>query len=131
MRSRKVKTTPKKMSPPSPATSEYLTRKQMVDRKLQAAGWSIAPFKPNRSLNAYENCAIEEYPTEAGPADYALCVDGHILGVVEAKKLTLGPQEVLTQAERYSRGLTSSFFDFNGFRVPFLYSTNGEVIWHH
>ena len=53
------------------------------------------------------------------------------MGVVEAKKLTLGPQEVLTQAERYSRGLTPSPFNFNGFHVPFLYSTNGEVIWHH
>ena len=79
------------MSKPSPATSEYLTRKQMVDRKLQAAGWSIVPFKPDRPLSAYKNCAIEEYPTDAGPADYALCVGGDILGVVEAKKLTLGP----------------------------------------
>ena len=40
-------------------------------------------------------------------------------------------QEALTQAERYSGGLTPSAFDFNGFQVPFLYSTNGEVIWHH
>jgi type I restriction enzyme R subunit len=111
--------------------SEYLTRKQIVDSKLRAAGWTIAPFNPNRALIAYKNCAIEEFPTESGPADYALCVDGRILGVVEAKKLTLGPQEVLTQAERYSRGLESNPFDFNGFHVPFLYSTNGEVIWHH
>src|SRR5208283_298061 len=59
------------------------------------------------------------------------CVGGQILGVVEAKKLTLGPQEVLIQAERYSRGVSASPFDFNGFRVPFLYSTNGEMIWHH
>jgi type I restriction enzyme R subunit len=38
---------------------------------------------------------------------------------------------VLPQAERYSRGLASSPFDFNGFHVPFLYSTNGEVLWYH
>ncbi len=36
-----------------------------------------------------------------------------------------------TQAERYSRGMTDSPFNFGGFRVPFLYSTNGEVIWFH
>jgi type I restriction enzyme R subunit len=119
------------VSNPSPATSEYLTRKQIVDAKFRAAGWRVVPFKPDRPLSAYKICAIEEYPTGAGPADYALCMDGQILGVVEAKKLTLGPQEVLTQAERYSRGLASSPFDFSGFRVPFLYSTNGEVIWHH
>ena len=26
--------------------------------------------------------------------------------------------------------MTSNPFDFDGFHVPFLYSTNGEVIWH-
>lgn len=35
------------------------------------------------------------------------------------------------QAERYSRGVTDSPFDIRGYRVPFLYSTNGEVFWHH
>lgn len=119
------------MHKPSPGKSEYLTRKQIIDSKLRNAGWRIAPFKAERPLSAYDHCAIEEFPTESGPADYALCVDGKILGVVEAKKLTLGPQEVLPQAERYSRGLGSSPFDFNGFHIPFLYSTNGEVIWHH
>jgi type I restriction enzyme, R subunit len=58
-------------------------------------------------------------------------MDGKILGIVEAKKLTLGPQNVLSQAERYAKGLTGKPFDFRGFGVPFLYSTNGEVIWHH
>ncbi len=28
-------------------------------------------------------------------------------------------------------GASGSPFDFGGFRVPFLYSTNGEVIWFH
>ncbi len=75
--------------------------------------------------------AIEEFPTDNGPADYALCVDGRLLGVIEAKKLTIGPQNALTQAERYSRGATLSPLNFRGFRVPFLYATNGEVLWHH
>ena len=52
-------------------------------------------------------------------------------GVVEAKKLTVGPQNVLTQAERYARGLRRSQYNFDGLRAPFLYSTNGEVIWFH
>ncbi|HKZ02304.1 MAG TPA: DEAD/DEAH box helicase family protein, partial [Pyrinomonadaceae bacterium] len=94
-------------------------------------GWTIVPFNPTRPLGFYPNCAIEEYPTANGPADYALCVNGQIVGVVEAKKLTLGPQNVLTQAQRYSRGLTNSSYNFDGHRVAFLYSTNGEVIWFH
>lgn len=51
--------------------------------------------------------------------------------MVEAKKLTTGPQNVLTQAERYARGLRASKLDFNGCRCPFLYSTNGEILWFH
>jgi len=38
---------------------------------------------------------------------------------------------VLTQAERYARGVADSPFDFRGLRVPFLYSTNGEVLYFH
>jgi type I restriction enzyme R subunit len=71
-------------------------------------------------------------PTEKGPADYALCDQGTVYGVVEAKKLTLGPEGVLTQASRYSRGVTESAFDLpDGHHVPFLYSTNGELIMFH
>ena len=87
------------------------------------------PFDPARPLSGYRHHAIEEFPTANGPADYALVVDGNLLGVVEAKKVTLGPQNVLTQAERYSKGVHDSSFNFNGYRVPFLYSTNGEVLW--
>ena len=38
---------------------------------------------------------------------------------------------VLTQAQRYAEGATGNPFQFGKFRVPFLYSTNGEVIWFH
>src|SRR5438477_13038337 len=109
----------------SPAKSEFVTRKALIDNALKDAGWRILKFDAAKPLTKYDRCAIEEYPTESGPADYALCVGGRILGVVEAKKLTLGPQNVLMQAERYSRVIESPF-DFHGYRVPFLYSTNGE-----
>jgi type I restriction enzyme R subunit len=52
--------------------------------------------------------AIEEFTTDNGPADYALCVSGRILGIVEAKKLSLRPQNVLVQAEERSFGSTTS-----------------------
>jgi len=122
---------PEDMFKTPPAKSEFVTRKEIVDRRLRDAGWKIVRFDAEKPLVAYERCAIEEHPTEAGPADYALCVHGEILGIVEAKKLSLGPQNVLSQAERYSKGLLASSYNFRGYRVPFLYSTNGEVIWHH
>lgn len=111
--------------------SERQTRKKRIDPLLKSLGWSVEPFDPDRPLRFYPNCAIEEYPTDNGPADYALCIGGQIVAFVEAKKLETGPQEVLTQAQRYSRGLANSTYDFDGHHVPFLYSTNGQLIWFH
>jgi type I restriction enzyme, R subunit len=56
---------------------------------------------------------------------------GQILGVVEAKKLSIGPQNVLWQAQCYAKGLIQAELGWGAFGVPFLYATNGEVIWHH
>lgn len=117
---------------PSPShESEWLTRKKRIDPKLKALGWTVVPFDENVDLAGYSRHAIEEFPTANGPADYGLVVDGRLLGVIEAKKLSLGPQGVLLQAERYSRGVAASPFNYRGYRVPFLFSTNGEVIWFH
>jgi type I restriction enzyme, R subunit len=108
---------------------EQQTRRQRIDPRLKLAGWSVVPFS-GPDLDRYRRSAVEEFPTANGPADYALCEGGSALGAVEAKKVTLGPQNVLTQAQRYSQGFTASPTDYGeGYRVPFLYSTNGEVIW--
>src|SRR5262245_49520213 len=111
--------------------SERRTRKRRIDPRLKQWGWDITPFNPTKPLSGYRHHAIEEFPTANGPADYALVVDGKLVGVVEAKKVTLGPQNVLTQAERYSKGIEKGSFNFHGYRAPFLYSTNGEVFWFH
>ena len=66
--------------------SEWKTRKTRIEPKLRSAGWDIVPFDAKKTLADYHCCAIEEYPTSAGPADYALCSDAHILGVIEAKR---------------------------------------------
>src|SRR5690242_2816570 len=85
---------------------ERQTRKQRIDPRLKAAGWRVVPFVQGRALEDYgAAAAVAEFETANGPADYALCDAGQVLGVVEAKKVTLGPQGVLTQAERYSEGV--------------------------
>jgi type I restriction enzyme R subunit len=111
----------------SPAPSEAATRARLIDAKLRQSGWSpIVPFSAHQQTGLV---AFTEYPTANGPADYALFHQGEPLAVVEAKKLTVGPQNVLQQAQRYARALEPSPFDFHGFRVPFVYSTNGERIF--
>jgi hypothetical protein len=110
---------------------EARARRNRIEPRLAALGWRATPCGALPARASWDRLAIEEYPTTEGPADYALAVGGKILGVVEAKRLSLGPQNVLTQVERYSRGATDNPFDFGGCHVPFLYSTNGEVIWFH
>jgi type I restriction enzyme R subunit len=115
--------------PPDPTLeSEWLTRKTRIDGALGAADWTIAPALSDGDLSGCDKHALVEFETTNGPADYALAVKSQPLGVVEAKKVTLGRQNVLTQAQRYARGFANSPFQFGEYRVPFLYSTNGEVI---
>jgi type I restriction enzyme R subunit len=59
--------------------------REIIDRKLQEAGWMVQDVKqlnPAASLGV----AVREFPTSTGPVDYALFVDGEPVGVVEAKK---------------------------------------------
>ena len=113
------------------ADSEKTTRKKRIDPRLKAAGWLVVPCSTTSLSSHSPALAIEEFPTAAGPADYALSGERQIVGVVEAKKLSLGPQGVLVQAERYSKGLEQEPRYQGEFGVPFLYSTNGEETWFH
>lgn len=112
--------------------SESVTRKQRIDTRLSSSilNWSIIPFKEGLDTSRLAGHAVEEYPTETGPADYALFVNGKLIGIIEAKKITLGAENVLEQAKRYSRGVKKTIGEWREYKVPFLYSTNGEIIFY-
>lgn len=110
---------------------EARTRKQRIDPRLRASGWQVAAYREGQTVSHLRRTALEEFPTEAGPADYVLTDAGDLRAVVEAKKVTLGAQGVLVQAERYARAIPHVPRYQGKFGVPFLYSTNGEEIWFH
>ena len=111
--------------------SESQTRRDRIDGCLKQAGWENVRWSPGLDIRSLKNHAVGEYPTANGPADSALIVEGNLLGIVGAKKLSLNPSGVLAQAERYSQGVSESKLNYSGFRVPFLYATNGELIRFH
>jgi type I site-specific restriction endonuclease len=74
--------------------SEWQTRKTRIDAALAASGWEVTPYRDTVPVSTFDRHAVEEYPTDNGPADYALVVGGRVLGIVEAKKVSLGPQNV-------------------------------------
>lgn len=114
------------------AESEWQTRRERIDVRLRQAvpPWDIVPHRDGMDVGSLTRHAVTEFPTANGPADYALFVDGRWLGIIEAKKVGTGPQNVLEQARRYSRGAAPGAGDWRGLKVPFLYATNGEVVWH-
>ncbi|MEI6885958.1 MAG: DEAD/DEAH box helicase family protein [Bacteroidota bacterium] len=112
-----------------PDESERITRKTRIDLWLKATGWEIIHYSQVSDLTILTNHAVEEFETGNGPADYGLVVGGKVLGVVEAKKLEIGAQNVLEQAKRYSKGADNTIGEWGPYHVPFLYSTNGELIY--
>lgn len=110
---------------------EWQTRRDRINKKLKALSpaWSIIKYYGDLDITTLNHHAVEEYPTANGPADYALFVKGKLLGIIEAKKVKVGPQNVLEQAKRYSKGAFGGPGNWGGYRVPFLYATNGEIIW--
>ena len=63
----------------------------IIDHQLRAAGWQADTWSLRYSLGARPekntSKAIAEWPTESGPADYALFCGLDFVGVVEAKKM--------------------------------------------
>jgi type I restriction enzyme R subunit len=111
--------------------SEWKTRKTRIDAQLKSLNpkWDIVQYKEGMDFPSLSRHAVEEYPTANGPADYALFVNGSLLGILEAKKVSVNPQNVLEQAKRYSSGCKKAIGSWGNFKVPFLYASNGTQIW--
>src|ERR1035437_9108972 len=109
---------------------EWLTRKKRIDIRLRSMtpSWKIIRYHDGLDLSALHYVAVEEFPTENGPADYALFVDGILIGIIEAKKVTVNPQIVWEQAKLYSRGVVPGPGNWMGFRAPFFSPPKGKII---
>lgn len=70
--------------------SEWRTRKQRIDGLLRDQGWQIACYRASRPIPPTGCVTVEESETSSGPADYALCVEGQFLGIVERGAIAQG-----------------------------------------
>src|SRR5947199_8124605 len=95
--------------------AEWLTRKSRIDNRLKQKGWQLVRFSPALDLKALDRTVVEELPTANGPADYALFVKGQLLGIIEAKKVTVNPQNVLEQEKRYGAGGLDDAGEWTGY----------------
>jgi type I restriction enzyme R subunit len=111
--------------------SEWQTRKLRIDARLRSLSpaWEIIPWRAGLDVARLERHIVTEIPTESGPADYGFFVRGLFLAILEAKRAAVNPQNVLEQAKRYSKGAFVGPGNWFGYRVPFLFASNGEIIW--
>ncbi len=112
---------------------EWQSRRKHINAELAGLPqpWTVVRFSDKLDLPTLTNHAVEEFPTDNGPADYAFFVNGKLLGIMEAKKVSLDPRNVLEQARLHSKGVRDGVGRWENYGVPLLYSTNGERIFFH
>ncbi len=102
--------------------SEWNTRQRRSDTRLRSQNppGQLIPWRTGLDLSTLHCHAVTEFPTANGLADYARFISGALLGIIEAKKVTISPQNVLEQAKRYAAGVTPSLLAkaFRGELVP-------------
>lgn len=99
----------------------------VIDKKLMQAGWVIQDMSA-LNLAAGLGVAIREYPTSTGEVDYALFVDGHPVGVIEAKRTEAGENitTVEDQSARYAGSTLKYIHD--EYRIRFAYEATDKLI---
>ena len=101
--------------------------RQIIDKKLIQSGWLIQDLR-QINLSAGVGVAVREFPTSTGPVDYALFVDGKPVGVIEAKKSTLG-ENITAVEEQSSRYAHSSLKYIKvDYKIRFAYEATDKVI---
>lgn len=117
-------------------TLDEASTRAIIDRQLRDRGWDVDSANLRYAKGARpakgRAMAIAEWPTDSGPADYALFIDTKLIAVVEAKRRNKNVSAAIDQAERYAKG-----FRFEGgseraggpwgeYRSPFVFSANGR-----
>ena len=99
--------------------------RDLIDQQLEACGWLIQGMK-HINLHVSKGVAVREYPTDAGPADYVLFVDGKPCGIIEAKREEEGQKLSMheDQAEGYA---TAKLKHLNNNPLPFVYVSTGDL----
>jgi len=111
----------------SPNQNPEQIARDAIDAQLAAAGWAVQA-KDAIDFHAGEGQAVREYTTDTGPADYVFFVDGQPVGVIEAKKETLGHNitAVEDQTAEYSTAKLK-WVQSTGQPLPFLYEATGVL----
>ena len=99
--------------------------RDIIDQKLEQAGWAVQSVK-NFNRNSSLGVAVREYPTDSGPVDYLLFVDGDPVAMIEAKPENFG-HKLNTVEEQSARYADSELNYIQQAEIAFLYESTGVV----
>lgn len=99
-----------------------------IDGQLRSSGW-IVQNKDAINFAEGQGQAVREYHTDTGPADYVLFVEECPVGVIEAKKESLG-QSITTVEDQTAEYASAKlkWVQNTGRPLPFLYEATGVLI---
>jgi type I restriction enzyme R subunit len=101
--------------------------RNLIDKMLENSGWNI--IRRGNPVPDKSSFVVEEVETPTGPMYYGLYLDGVLVSDVEAKPEKIGVPGIIAQDERYSKSYDNGTFNFDGYHIPFLYASNGHLIW--
>lgn len=112
-------------------TNEAKTRKEIIDKRLLAAGWNVSDF--TQVVLEYDIVVNSQMVSEAMTSysgyqfsDYVLLAkDGKPLAVIEAKKTSVDAAIGREQAKQYCENIVKQ----HGGELPFCFYTNGYDIY--
>jgi len=86
--------------------SEWRRRKTRIDAMLGSLSpaWHIVRYHDGLNLSALACHDVEELPTANGPADYGLVVNGRLLGIIGAMKVTVNRMQPRSQSNLAKTG---------------------------
>jgi protein-tyrosine phosphatase len=74
---------------------EDAERSHQLTIAFPSVPWPIVRYRGGFDVSSSPCVAVEQFPAANGPADYASFVHGVFLGIIEAKEVTVNPQNLL------------------------------------
>ncbi|WP_105258997.1 type I restriction-modification system endonuclease [Pseudoalteromonas sp. T1lg88] len=132
----------------SPFEMDEAETRVIIDQQLVEAGWKADTMNiryadkvdhdgkriPNSGSRPEpgKNKAIAEWPTDSGPADYALFIGMTLVGVIEAKKSAKNVYSAIDQAKRYASSINHlpqgvEVQQYGEFKAPLTFAANGRA----
>ena len=103
---------------------EAATRKNLIDKQLEAAGWNLKDRTQVRDRPEYR---INLPDGKHQDVDYCLVLKGKIAAIIEAKKTSRSADVGREQARQYAQNIKKYMQPEEP--IPFIFYTNGDEIW--